>query len=206
MAVLTLPETETGIETETKIYQWPRQGEWTYEDYRRLPDDRFRYEIIGGNLYMSPAPRTKHQLTLFELAMALSNFAQKHKAGQVLIAPIDVILPDLASPVQPDILFIAKERLDIVREQFIDGAPDLIVEVLSPGNLRHDRHTKFQLYAAAGVKEYWIADPDACTVDVYVPRGNAYVPLGHFALDGAIQSELFPELRIPVKDIFSFEI
>ena len=206
MAVLTLPETETGIETETKIYQWPRQGEWTYEDYRRLPDDRFRYEIIGGNLYMSPAPSTKHQLASVELTYALVSFVKKHNLGRVYEAPIDVILPDLASPVQPDILFIAKERLDIVREQFIDGAPDLIVEALSPGSLRHDRHTKFQLYAAAGVKEYWIADPDACTVDVYVPRGNAYVPLGHFALDGSIQSELFPELRVPVKDIFSFEI
>ena len=202
MAVLTLPDTEI----ETKIYQWPRQGEWTYEDYRRLPDDHFRYEIIGGNLYMSPAPSTKHQLASVELTYALVSFVKKHNLGRVYEAPIDVILPDLASPVQPDILFIAKERLDIVREQFIDGAPDLIVEVLSPGNLRHDRHTKFQLYVAAGVKEYWIADPDARAVDVYVPRGNAYVPLGHFALDGAIQSELFPELRIPVKDIFSFEI
>ncbi|HID52133.1 MAG TPA: Uma2 family endonuclease [Anaerolineae bacterium] len=204
MAALTLPETKTT--TETRIYKWPRQGEWTYEDYRRLPDDRFRYEIIGGNLYMSPAPRTKHQLALFELAMALNNFAQEQKAGQVLIAPIDVILPDLATPVQPDIMFIAQDRLEIVREQFIEGAPDLIVEVLSPGNARHDRYTKFRLYLEAGVKEYWIADPDACTVDVYVPRGNAYVPLGHFALDGDIQSELFPELRIPVKDIFSFEL
>jgi len=155
---------------------------------------------------MSPAPRTKHQLALFELAMALNNFAQEQKAGQVLIAPIDVILPDLATPVQPDIMFIAQDRLEIVREQFIEGAPDLIVEVLSPGNARHDRYTKFRLYLEAGVKEYWIADPDACTVDVYVPRGNAYVPLGHFALDGDIQSELFPELRIPVKDIFSFEL
>ncbi|NKQ35443.1 MAG: Uma2 family endonuclease [Chloroflexi bacterium] len=204
MAALTLPETKTT--TETRIYKWPRQGEWTYEDYRRLPDDRFRYEIIGGNLYMSLTPSPKHQLASVELTYALISFVKKHKLGRVYEAPIDVILPDLASPVQPDILFIAQERLNIVQEQFVEGVPDLIVEVLSPGNARHDRHTKFRLYLEAGVKEYWIADPDACTVDVYVPRGNAYVPLGHFALDGDIQSELFPELRIPVKDIFSFEL
>ncbi len=202
MVALTLPETET----ETRIYEWPRQGEWTYENYRRLPDDGFRYEIIGGNLHMSPAPSTKHQLASVELTYALVSFVKKHQLGRVYEAPVDVILPDLANPVQPDILFIAKDRLEIVQEQFIEGAPDLIAEILSPGNPRHDRQIKFQLYAAGGVKEYWIVDPDACTVDVYVPRGNAYVPLGHFALDGDIQSELFPELHIPVKDIFSFDI
>jgi len=195
MATLTLSRNDT------RIYQWPQQGEWRYEDYARLPENGFRYEVIGGNLTMSPAPRTNHQLVSVELTYALMSFVKKYRLGRVYEAPVDVILPDLATPVQPDILFIAKDRLGIVHEQFIADAPDLVVEILSPGNPEHDRRTKFLLYAEAGVQEYWIVDPDAYTVDVFVSRGNAYLPLGHFSSDGVIQSELFPNLRIPVQEI-----
>lgn len=183
------------------IIHWPQQGEWTYEDYARLPDDGRRYEVIGGYLYVSPAPRPNHQQIIVQLAHALTAFANQNRAGQIYVAPIDVILPGLASPVQPDILFIAGERLDIVKENLIEGAPDLIVEVLSPGNPDYVRRTKYELYAEAQVKEYWIVDPESCTVDVFALRGSLYVPFGHFGPGGVIQSELLSELHIPLDDV-----
>ena len=151
---------------------------------------------------MTAAPRTNHQFVVTELAYALTAFAKTEKLGQVYVSPIDVILPDLANPVQPDIIFITKSRLAIVKENVIEGVPDLIVEVLSPSNPHHDRRTKYRLYEEAGVKEYWIVDPDTCIVDVYTPyRENLYVPHGRFAPGGIIQSKLLPNLRIPLDDI-----
>lgn len=184
------------------IYEWPEQGEWTYEDYARLPDDGRRYEVIRGRLHVTPAPSTKHQLVSFELAFALYEHVTANKLGRVLEAPVDLILPDRATPVQPDILFIARERRAILQEQFIEGAPDSIIEVLSPGNVHYDRHTKYDLYAEAGVREYWIVDPDDCLVDVYTLHDDdIYVPFGHFERGGAIRSSLLPDLQIPLEDV-----
>jgi Uma2 family endonuclease len=185
------------------IYHWPPQGEWTYEDYARLPDDGRRYEVIGGNLYVSPAPEIQHQATSMELASELHQLVKSRKLGRVYSAPIDVILPDMATPVQPDIIFISTDRLDIITKKRIEGVPNLVIEILSPGSVRYDRRTKYDLYAEAGVKEYWIVDPANCTADVFVLRGNVYVPFGHFIRDGVIQSELLPDLRIPLADICS---
>ena len=99
---------------------------------------------------------------------------------KIYIAPINLILPDLTNPIQPDLLFISTDKLDIIKENFIEGVPDLIVEVLSPANPGHDRHTKFRVYAEAGVQEYWIVDPDAGAINVNVLRGQAYALAGKF--------------------------
>ena len=192
----------TGTQATSVVYQWPRQGEWTYEDYARLPDDGRRYEVIGGNLHVRPAPRTNHQDVILALAATLRRHVLETDAGKVYISPIDVVLPDLANPVQPDILFVGKKRLEMIKENFVEGVPDLIVEVLSPGNPAHDRRTKYALYEEAGVKEYWIVDPDECTVDVYTLYSeDLYVPHGHFVPRGIVQSKLLPDLRISLDDI-----
>lgn len=183
------------------IYEWPAQGAWTYDDYARLPDGEWRYEVIRGELHMSPAPNSDHQRLSFLLAVAIHLYVEAHNLGRIYEAPIDVILPDLATPVQPDILFIRPDNLEIVRSANIEGVPDLIIEVLSRDNPSHDRRTKYRLYAEAGVKEYWIVDPERCEIDVYALRGNAYVPFGRFTRGGVIRSELLPELRIPVDEI-----
>jgi Uma2 family endonuclease len=196
-------ETVTTKQAGSKIYHWPSQGEWTYNDYLRLPEDEWRYELVRGNLYMSPAPSTRHQEIILELAALIRQLVKEKQLGKIYIAPVDVIIPDLAHPVQPDILFIPADKLDIVKENFIEGVPALIIEVLSPGNPRHDRYTKYRLYAEAGVKEYWIVDPEACTADVYALRGQAYVPFGHFTPASTIQSELLPDLRIPISEVCS---
>jgi Uma2 family endonuclease len=183
------------------IQQWPLQGEWTYDNYARLPDNGMRYEVIQGDLYMSTAPRPSHQRAVVKLSTMLQLFVEQHQLGEVYVSPIDVILPDLASPVQPDILFVATWKLNIVKDVFVEGVPNLIIEVLSPGNPLHDRRTKFQLYAQAGVVEYWIVDPAACTIEVYSLRGQAYVPLGKFGREEKAQSELLAGFSVAVSQI-----
>lgn len=194
---------DTATDKATSVtYHWPAQGAWTYDDYARLPDDGWRYEIIGGELHMSPAPNAEHQSIVVALVHLLRVFVREHDLGRVLVAPIDVMLPDLASPVQPDVLVVLKANLGIIRQR-VEGVPDLVIEVLSPGTARHDRHTKYHLYAEAGVSEYWIIDPEARTADVYTRRGNGFVPLGHYERGGVIHSELLPALRLPLDDLLA---
>jgi Uma2 family endonuclease len=186
------------ISTERK---WPPQGEWTYEDYRRLPDDGWRYEIIEGELFMSPAPDPIHQECGFELMATFRDFNKKHNLGKVYIAPIDVILPGLATPVQPDGLFIFKERLHIVKKGQIEGAPDIVVEVLSPGNWLTDRREKFQNYAKAGVREYWIVNPLARTIELFVLRKGRYELIGKYGFGETVRSEVLPGFEVQVEEI-----
>lgn len=184
----------------TKLNQPPPQGAWTYADYARLPDNGMRYEVIEGELFMSPAPRAIHQEMIINLVIELGLYLRTHKLGKIYTAPVDVMMGDLATPVQPDILFIRRERLQIVSDR-VEGVPDFIIEVLSPGNSWVDKRKKFELYAQNGVSEYWIADPDECLVEVYVLRGQAYALLGQFVGEDVIQSEVLPDLQIPISHI-----
>ena len=179
----------------------PQQGAWTYADYLQLPDNGMRYEVVGGNLYMSPAPRPKHQQISTNLLSALHEYVKKNQLGRVYHAPIDVILTDLATPIQPDILFIPTKKLDIVRDVNIKGVPELVIEIISPGNPAHDRNIKFKLYAQAGVPEYWIVDGEAQMIDVFVLRGKAYAPLGQFGLDHVIFSEVLDGFSLNIADV-----
>ena len=180
---------------------WPPQGRWTYEDYRKLPDDGWRYEVIEGELHMNPAPSFWHQDASINLATEMVNFAKQRQLGKVVTAPIDVKLGDLANPVQPDILFIHKDRFDIIQERWIDGPPDLIVEILSPGNWIDDRRTKFRLYAVSGVREYWIVDPDKRQIEVFVLRRGDYELIGRFGADERAHSEVLLGFEVVVGEI-----
>lgn len=150
---------------------------------------------------MSPAPRPDHQRAIVALLRNFLAYMEQHPVGEVLIAPIDVILPGLTSPVQPDLIFITHEQAHIVKEKFIEGVPDLIAEVLSPGNPAHDRSLKFQIYARAGVREYWLVDCDAQTIDIYVLRGQAYAPLGSFGPGQETHSEVLADFTVKVGEI-----
>jgi Uma2 family endonuclease len=180
---------------------WPPQGKWTYEDYRRLPDDGWIYEVIEGELHMSPPPIPIHQENSGNLYVAFHNYAKKHDAGKVYDAPIEVILADWANPVQPDILFITKERLHIVKRGRIEGAPDIIVEVLSPSNWLTDRREKFTIYAKAGVREYWIVNPGARTIELFVLREDRYALIGKYGVGEMVHSEVLPGFEVKVEDI-----
>jgi len=182
-------------------YEWPPQGKWTYEDYCRLPADGWIYEIIEGELFMSPAPLTIHQRCKLKFAAAFLAFAEDRDAGMVLDAPTDVLLPGLASPVQPDVIFVVKERLDIVKAERVEGAPDIVVEVLSPGNWLVDRRDKFKIYAKAGVREYWLIDPKARTIELYGLRGSTYALIGKYGVGESVRSEVLPGFAVKVEDI-----
>ena len=135
MALPTIERQETRV-------TWPEQGRWTYDDWLRLPGDEFRYEIVEGELHVSPSPSTGHQFVVTSLIAAMHAYARKHELGAILTAPVGVRLPEQDTAVQPDILFVARDRLNIIRDDIIDGAPDLVVEVLSPSNWIYDRTRK----------------------------------------------------------------
>lgn len=182
-------------------YQSPPPGKWTYEDYCRLPEDGIRYEIIEGVLYMSPAPRIKHQAVSAKLFSRLEFFVEQHDAGLALYAPVDVMLPGLATPVQPDIVFVAKERLAIASDERIEGAPDLVVEVLSPSNWGVDRGKKAEVYAQAGVREYWIVDADARTIELFVLEKNIYKLLGKYGIGKMVRSKVLAGFAVKVSEV-----
>lgn len=139
---------------------------WTYPEYARLPNDGNRYEVIGGELYVTPAPRPIHQEVLNALNFLLRDFAVRHDLGWVLPAPVDVLYAE-GEYVQPDIVFVRRERRGIITDRGIEGPPDLIVEVTSDSTARMDRGVKLRQYTQFGVPLYWIADAKARHVEVY---------------------------------------
>jgi len=177
----------------------PEELKLTYEDYLNLPDDGKRHEIIDGEHYMTPAPQTRHQIVLVNLTRILSDYTVDNDSGYVMVAPTDVLLSE-TTIVQPDLLFIPKEREDIIKKNFIEGAPDLIVEILSPGREKLDRVTKMKHYAAFGVREYWLIDHEARILEQYVLKGQLFQRAGVFTDD--FSSLLFPGLTISLSNIF----
>ena|ERR1700756_3867464 len=177
-----------------------RKVKLTFEDYSSLSDDK-RYELIEGELYMVPSPGFYHQSVLGNLWDFLRGFAKEKRLGIVLCAPLDVVLSD-DNVLQPDIIFISKERGGIVTEKSIRGAPDLIVEILSPGTLERDKIVKKSLYGKYGVKEYWIVDPTGKLIEVLTLREEGFEVFGIFFLDDELTSMLLKNLRIPLREVF----
>ena len=174
----------------------------TYQDYFDLPDSDDRYELIDGELYMAPAPIPEHQLFLYYLAKAIEEFATRYGLGITLIAPLDVVLSD-DDVFQPDIVFVSNKRRSIIRKGLnIQGAPDLVVEVLSPSTADRDRTLKRERYARFGVREYWIADIVGNTIEVNVSEGDTYSVAGVYGQGDTFQSPLLPGLEIDVSAVF----
>jgi Uma2 family endonuclease len=156
----------------SRVFDRLPPSDLTYENYVRLPDDGRRYEILDGELEVSPAPSPKHQGVSRNLLVALHGHVQRRGLGTVYCAPIDVILAR-DSVVQPDLVFVAAGRVSIVTERAIEGPPDLAVEILSSWSDQRDRVTKVELYARYGVRHYWIVDPDTRMLEMYEPRRGA---------------------------------
>lgn len=145
----------------------------TYEDYCALPDDGKRYELLEGVLQVTPSPTTRHQRVSRQLEAIVLHHVEAHGLGEVFDAPIDVVLSP-STVVQPDLVFVSRERGHIITEKNIAGAPDLVVEILSSSSAQLDRGVKAQLYARHGVRYYWLVDPDAETLEEYELRGDVY--------------------------------
>jgi Uma2 family endonuclease len=151
------------------------------EVFQMLPEGTLA-ELINGSIFMSPAPTPKHQRIIRDLAFVLSSFVKNNQKGEVLFSPCDVYLDEHANAVQPDIIFISKEKASIVQENSsIHGVPDLIVEILSKGNSDHDLVVKKELYERFGVREYWVVNPDTKECLGFTLSNNKYIECGKFA-------------------------
>ena len=172
----------------------------TYQDYLNMDGDE-RYELIDGELIVLPTPNTAHQLTSIALSSAMHIFERANELGMVLHAPYDVILSD-TDVVQPDILFVSNERAHIRTPANIRGAPDLVVEILSPSSTSRDWREKFELYSKHGVKEYWIVDPPNRVVWLALLRGGALEIAGTYGIGDTVSSSVLAGFSVKVDDIF----
>jgi Uma2 family endonuclease len=138
---------------------------WTYEEFARLPDDGNRYEVIAGELYVTPAPGSLHQKVSIRLAAIIEGFCEEHGVGTAFHAPYDVIFGE-GDYLEPDLIFVRRDREDIIKKHGMVGPPDLVVELLSDTTARRDRGIKRERYEAYGVPEYWIIDTEAKQIEV----------------------------------------
>jgi Uma2 family endonuclease len=192
----------------------------TYSDLRNWPDDGNRYELIEGELFVNgekslvpPSPggmgltmthssSPRHQLISSRLFVSLYLHTGSHKLGRVFYAPLDVVFGE-TTVLQPDILFVSSARLNIIGPEYIVGAPDLVVEILSPQRAIYDQVSKFERYVMYGVGEYWMIDPTAENVETYVLTGTRFELKGTFTGDATLKTPLLPGWELPVKDLFS---
>lgn len=174
---------------------------FTYADYVLYPSNGKKLQLVGGEFFMTPAPRIYHQDVSGNIFVVLHEFVLARKLGKVYEAPTDVFLSD-KDVVQPDILFISKQRKHIITRNYIKGAPDLVVEILSETTKKLDLHVKRTLYAKYGVKEYWIVDPDKKKAEVLHLGKRGYEKGEIYKRGETLTSSVLTGLRISVSDIF----
>ena len=174
---------------------------WRYEDLFDLPDDRKRYEIIDGELFEMPVPGTDHANVVINLIARLLPVVTSLGA-RISTAPVDVFFAG-ANPVQPDLMVLLQNRLHLISKRGIEGAPDLLIETLSPSNPEHDRIRKRALYARGGVREDWIVSPEAATIEVLVLEGELYRTHLRAGGDEPVDSTVLPVLSFPASATFA---
>ena len=175
-------------------------SKFTYEDYRNTPDD-IRYELLDGELVIMPSPKETHQRLVLSLGTLFNIFVSTRNLGRVYISPFDVVLSDTVV-VQPDLMFISSERSHIITEDNIQGAPDLVVEILSPSNADNDRTRKRAFYERYGVKEYWIFDPDAKNITVLLLGESGYELAAIYGEGQTLTSPTLSGFSLNLNDIF----
>ncbi|MHB1757363.1 MAG: Uma2 family endonuclease [Leptospirillum sp.] len=182
----------------------PLKG-WTYEEFMTLPEGgACRYEIIEGELFMTPSPNSKHQEISGNLFAVIWTHLRSNPFGKVFAAPYDVVFSqDPLQVTEPDLVFVSKAHASIITEKNIQGVPDLLIEILSPGTAATDRRVKRALYERFGVPEYWIVDPEAEAVQVFRLSNGRYGIGLEFRKEDALDSHLLPGLSIPLATVFS---
>lgn len=176
----------------------------TFDDFLLFPDDGNRHELIDGEHVVTPSPSSYHQIIVGNLHYALRRYLESHPAAVVFLAPFDVVLSRF-DVVEPDLLLIDARRWhDIVTTDNVQGAPDLVIEVASPGTRRRDETVKRRLYERTGVREYWIVDPDVEVLRVYRRADTTFgrpLELSRKAGD-VLTTPLLPEFELPLQHIF----
>lgn len=176
----------------------------TYDDLPDWEQDGRRHELIGGEHVAEPSPVPRHQIISANLSHLMGSWIRERRHGRLLTAPVDVVFSP-SEVVEPDLLFIARDRLHVIGEKYIHDAPDLLVEILSPSTRRRDEVTKRQLYEREGVGEYWVVDPAFETVTVHRLEGGRYRRAADLSAKAGdlLASPLFPGLELPLAEIFA---
>ena len=195
-----MKDRETDVVRETA----PRYGKeynlLTYDDYLRAPAG-LRYELLEGELRMTPSPSIQHQTVLKRLGRILMEQLEDKGLGEVFLAPCDVVLSE-HNVVQPDILFIANDRLGIIGKANVQGAPDLVIEILSQSTESWDRVSKRRVYSLYGVHEYWLVDPDAKTIEIAARAAGALSTVGVYHAGEIASSVTLSDLKVDVGPVF----
>ena len=177
---------------------------FTYDDFVSLPDDGRRHEIVDGEHYVTPSPNTRHQQISINLVLLVGGWLEAHPLGRLFHAPYDVVLSDF-DVVEPDLLYVSSARAAaLLTPVHVQGAPDLVVEIGSPGTRQRDETIKRRLYERSGVSEYWVVDPDLDLVRVYRREGAGFgrpIELSREAGD-VLATPLLPGLEMPLARIF----
>jgi Uma2 family endonuclease len=175
----------------------------TYEDYLRFPEDGNRHEILDGEHYVTAAPYPRHQSVVVELTSWIAPFIRQRRLGRLYVAPVDVLLAR-HDVVQPDLLFISNASLTILTEKNIQGAPDLVIEVLSDSTRKRDEGIKLERYDLLGVQEYWVVDPKRSEARIYRRSSERLQQIAELtaAARDLLTSPFFPGLEIPLFEIF----
>lgn len=178
----------------------PEAAGLTYADLFAFPDDGVRRELLDGELLVSPSPRRRHQELLGRLYLAIGNHLSVHPVGRVFLAPFDVVFTQ-RTVLEPDLVFIAESRLEILTEANIQGVPSLVIEILSEP--RRDRVLKHEAYARHGVPEYWIVDPDSDWVEIYrLGQDQRYGKPEILRPNEVLSTDLIPGLQIELRELF----
>jgi len=175
----------------------------TYDDFVLFPDDGKRHELIDGEHYVTPSPNMRHQQISMNLTLMIGGWLEAHPLGRLFYAPFDVVFSKF-DVVEPDVLYVSNERSNVLTAPNVQGAPDLVIEIGSPGTRRRDETIKRRLYERSDVIEYWIVDPDIDVVRVYRRSGDSFarpIELSREAGD-VLMTPLLPGLDLPLTRIF----
>ncbi len=174
---------------------------FSYEDLQHIPPDRNRYEIVDGDLLVTPAPNTLHQTIVLNLSSELLQHVRKHRLGRIFIAPYDVVFTS-STVLEPDLLFVSRPRLNIIGKKNLSGPPDLVVEVLSESTAQVDREIKSKQYALYGVPEFWLIDPEGKTVEILRLKEGGYELASRLVFGDTLTSPLFSGLSLPIASLW----
>jgi Uma2 family endonuclease len=176
----------------------------TYDDFLLFPDDGQRHELIDGEHYLTPSPNTKHQRVSGNLFLMIGSWLEERPIGRMFYAPYDVVFSNF-DVVEPDLLYLSNERMaEVVTPQHVRGAPEIVIEIGSPGTRQRDETLKKRLYERSGVSEYWVTDPELDVVRVYRRGGEGFdraIELSSEA-DDSLTTPLLPGLEMPLRRIF----
>jgi Uma2 family endonuclease len=176
----------------------------TYDDFLLFPDDGKRHELIDGEHYVTPSPNLRHQKLSGRLHLSLADYLRAQPSvGEVYYAPLDVVLSHW-DIVEPDLLLVTADQVNILTEKNVVGAPALVVEILSPSTRKRDQQLKHRLFEKKGVREYWMIDPDQNTVTVdRLDEKGTFTRIGVLGIDGQLTTPLLSGWALPLSQLFA---